>query len=437
MSDGPEIPGGQAGSGPGNPGGPPAPGWWQASDGNWYPPETHPDWVPPAAAPSEPVPAPQAQEQDPVPPPQADHPAPQADEPVPPPASAQPYPAPQPGQPYPAPQPGQPYPAPQAPQPYPGQPYPGAPVGAPVGYPQIPQSQGSSTNGMSIAALVLGIVPFIPIVGSILAIVFGGLARGQIAKSGGRQGGRGMALAGMILGVAWILGIVTLVGIGAFVANRSSNDFNKFIAGLPTDFPTGVGVSPTPSPCSTAVPPRGTSVSQATPPPMTIDPSKTYTATIVTSCGTIAMTLDTADSPNAVNSFVYLADKGFYDGLTFQRIVQDFAIQGGDPNGDGTGGPGYQVVDPVPSGVAYTPGTVAMANAGTVGGGGSQFFIVPDAPGVASAFQPDYSILGKVTSGLDTTVAALNNVNTVDNGQGEQSLPQPSVYIDSITIATS
>ncbi len=92
--------------------------------------------------------------------------------------------------------------------------------------------------------------------------------------------------------------------------------------------------------CTTTKPARGATVSQGTAPPMTVSQSKTYTATIVTSCGTVVVALDAKDSPNTVNSFVYLASKGFYDGLTFHRVAKDFAVQGGDPAGTGGGGPG-------------------------------------------------------------------------------------------------
>src|SRR5207302_7330101 len=99
--------------------------------------------------------------------------------------------------------------------------------------------------------------------------------------------------------------------------------------------------SPAAAACSTTKPAPGGTVSQSTPPPMTVSASKTYTATIVTSCGTMVASLDVKDSPNTVNEFVYLANKGFYNGLTFHRIVKDFAVQGSDPTGTGSGGPGF------------------------------------------------------------------------------------------------
>lgn len=193
--------------------------------------------------------------------------------------------------------------------------------------------------------------------------------------------------------------------------------------------------TPAAAACSTTKPARGATISQATPPPVTVSASKTYTATIVTSCGTITAALDVKDSPNTVNDFVYLANKGFYDGTTFHRIVKDFALQGGDPKGDGTGGPGYEVKDPIPAGIQYKKGVLAMANAGTTGGAGSQFFIVP-ADKAATSFRPLYAILGTVTTGLDV-VDKLNAVATTANSAGEQSQPVQPVYIDKITVAVT
>lgn len=253
-----------------------------------------------------------------------------------------------------------------------------------------------------------------------------------------------------------VLGIAVLVGLAFiayhFITNKSAPTNAATTGGTPT---ATASTSPTPAPsptptagaaggaaagagCSTAKPTEtATPVNQSSAPAMTISQAKTYVATVDTSCGAFTMTLDQKDTPNGVNSFVYLAGKGFYNGLTFHRIVNNFAIQGGDPKGDGTGGPGYQVTDKVPSGVSYSPGTVAFANAGTNGGAGSQFFVVPNAPNVASNYQPNYSILGHVTSGLDTTVANLNSAPTVANSQGEKSMPVPTVYIYSITISSS
>src|SRR4051794_1065200 len=127
---------------------------------------------------------------------------------------------------------------------------------------------------------------------------------------------------------------------------------------------------------------------------------KTYVAQVITSCGEFDITLDAKQAPRTGGSFKYLADKGFYDGLIFHRIVPDFVIQGGDPAGNGTGGPGYSVVEPPPKDLAYTRGVVAMAKTQSEAPGtsGSQFFVVT---GEDAQLPPEYALVGKVTKGLD------------------------------------
>ena len=116
---------------------------------------------------------------------------------------------------------------------------------------------------------------------------------------------------------------------------------------------------------------------------------------ITTTKGDIVFTLYYKDAPKTVSNFVYLAKGGFYDGLTFHRRVEGFVIQGGDPNGNGTGGPGYQFPDE-PVKYPYNRGIVAMANSGP-NTNGSQFFIMlADTP-----LPPNYSVFGMVTSGMD------------------------------------
>ena len=111
------------------------------------------------------------------------------------------------------------------------------------------------------------------------------------------------------------------------------------------------------------------------PPPMTIDVKKTYIATIDTNKGKITLELFAKDAPLTVNNFVFLAREGFYDGLTFHRVVADFMIQGGDPKGDGSGGPGYEFADETTDNPReFRAGSLAMANRGPRTNG-SQFFI--------------------------------------------------------------
>jgi cyclophilin family peptidyl-prolyl cis-trans isomerase len=131
-----------------------------------------------------------------------------------------------------------------------------------------------------------------------------------------------------------------------------------------------------------------------------LDPKKTYTATVKTNCGTFAFKLDVKQSPNATASIAFLADKKFYDGTIFHRIVPDFVIQGGDPTQQGSGGPGYSTVDKPPSNASYKKGVVAMAKTGDepAGTAGSQFYVVT---GADAGLPPDYAVVGKVSSGLD------------------------------------
>lgn len=135
----------------------------------------------------------------------------------------------------------------------------------------------------------------------------------------------------------------------------------------------------------------------SSPPPMTIDTSRHYTATIETEKGTIVLDLDPGLAPQTVNNFVFLAKQGFYDGLKWHRVVPDFVIQGGDPQGTGAGGPGYKFPDEPVTG-KYTEGCVAMANAGP-NTNGSQFFIcIADD---TQKLKPLYNLFGYVKSGMD------------------------------------
>ena len=170
------------------------------------------------------------------------------------------------------------------------------------------------------------------------------------------------------------------------------------------------------------------------PPPLTVDPSKTYVATVDTNQGSFQITLDPQVAPQTVNSFIYLASQGFYDGLPFHRVVKDFAIQGGDPKGDGSGDAGYSLPDePPPNG--YTKYSVAMANAGA-GTTGSQFFVVTSDEAAQTLMQQGgppykYSDLGKVTSGTET----IDKINELA-GPGDGP-PTKRVFINTITIAES
>jgi len=159
------------------------------------------------------------------------------------------------------------------------------------------------------------------------------------------------------------------------------------------------------------------------PPPMTIDPAKKYTATIDTSCGRITADLDPKGAPKTVNSFVFLANQKYFDGLTFHRVVKDFVIQGGDPKGTGSGGPGYEFQDELPQD-GYKIGSLAMANSGP-NTNGSQFFIVTGNQG--AQLPNKYSRFGMVTGGLDVA----QKLESFSTGDGPPSRP---LYMFSVTI---
>ncbi len=155
-----------------------------------------------------------------------------------------------------------------------------------------------------------------------------------------------------------------------------------------------------PAGCEAAEEPEPKGEGKLKKPKEQLDPAKTYVATVSTNCGDFEITLDAKRTPKTGGSFKSLADQGFFDGTTFHRIVSGFVIQGGDPKGDGTGGPGYSVVEAPPQDLLYEKGIVAMAKTGAEAAGtsGSQFFVVTAED---AGLPPDYALLGKVTSGQD------------------------------------
>ena len=153
-------------------------------------------------------------------------------------------------------------------------------------------------------------------------------------------------------------------------------------------------------------------------------------AEVETSCGSFEITLDTAAAPKTTASFVYLVEQGVYDNTAFHRIVPDFVVQGGDPRGDGTGGPGYFVDEPPRPATEYTRGVVAMAKtaAEPPGRSGSQFFVVVAAD---AGLPPDYAALGEVTRGLGV-VERISELG--DPASGQAGTPLAPVVIERITV---
>jgi cyclophilin family peptidyl-prolyl cis-trans isomerase len=183
---------------------------------------------------------------------------------------------------------------------------------------------------------------------------------------------------------------------------------------------------PTECPAADGSSPKTTKFSG--PPPMCIDPSKRYTATMVTNKGTMTIELDPSAAPKTVNNFVFLARYHYFDGVTFHRIIPGFVIQGGDPQGTGMGGPGYRFEDELPRPGRYEIGSLAMANAGP-NTNGSQFFIICGMSGMQ--LPPQYSLFGKVIDGLDV-VLELEKVGTPGAG-----VPKQRVFMESVTITES
>ena len=162
-------------------------------------------------------------------------------------------------------------------------------------------------------------------------------------------------------------------------------------------------------------------------PPMCIDPAKRYRAEMVTTKGTLSIALDPIGAPNTVNNFVFLARYHYFDGIVFHRVIPGFVLQGGDPTGTGTGGPGYRFDDELPKPGRYELGSLAMANAGS-NTNGSQFFVISGPQGMR--LPPQYSLFGKVVKGLDV-VAAIDAIGT-SSGK-----PTEAVTINSVTISES
>jgi cyclophilin family peptidyl-prolyl cis-trans isomerase len=197
----------------------------------------------------------------------------------------------------------------------------------------------------------------------------------------------------------------------------------------PTESTPAVPTTPAPSAegCEQAEPPAGDERT-ADKPKDDLDPGKTYSLVVATNCGDFTIALDTKAGPKAAASLVSLAKDKYFDGTVFHRIVPGFVIQGGDPTGTGTGGPGYSTVDAPPADASYPKYAVAMAKAGTEppGTAGSQFFVMTGDRGLP----PEYAIVGKVTDGTDVVdrIGALGDA-------AEQ--PTQTVVIEKVTVNES
>ncbi len=215
----------------------------------------------------------------------------------------------------------------------------------------------------------------------------------------------------------WIIlaafALVAIVVVGAILISRGGGDDDSTTTASGAEGCTKVA-APAPKNVSLKAPKQ------------TLQKGEEVTAVVKTSCGTFDIALDTTRAPKTANSFAYLAEEGVYDDLTFHRIVPEFVIQGGDPQGSGEGGPGYSVVEKPPANLAYTKGIVAMAKteAEPPGTSGSQFYVVT---GADAGLPPEYALVGKVSAGLDV-VERIGKLGTPTEK------PKQTILIESITI---
>jgi cyclophilin family peptidyl-prolyl cis-trans isomerase len=258
------------------------------------------------------------------------------------------------------------------------------------------------------------------------------LAKLAARRAAERRRKRRQRIVATAVGLFLVVGLVSGLGV-VFLTGGKANTSAK---PSPTATPTPT-VSPGSSVACGASVPEGAFVDKPNfkkAPPLTIDKSKMYTVTMKTSCGTIELELFPKEAPLAVNSFVFLAKKHFFDGLTFHRVVANFVIQGGDPKGTGEGGPGYTFKDELNNDLKYELGTLAMANSGP-DTNGSQFFIVAGPDG--TSLPKNYTIFGKVIKGLDVVqkIDALPTAGGADPKTQDKTLA--TAYISRVTIKVS
>ncbi len=167
-------------------------------------------------------------------------------------------------------------------------------------------------------------------------------------------------------------------------------------------------------------------------PTLKLDPARRYIVELRTNCGPIQIQLDVRRAPLTTSSFAYLVKSGFYNELTFHRVAAGFVIQGGDPNGDGSGGPGYKIVEPPPADTSYTLGTVAMAKTSSdpPGTSGSQFFIVTAA---SAPLPPQYALVGNVVGGF----AGVQRISKLPTDPPQDGAPRTPVVISRATLSSS
>lgn len=229
--------------------------------------------------------------------------------------------------------------------------------------------------------------------------------------------------------IAPLLAISAALQLGACGSSAPSSTAPTASKGLRTGAEAVKGVV---SRCAPVAAPTPRGAQRLPRPTRTLDPRRRYLVQMSTNCGTFEIRLAVKAAPRTTASFAYLVARGFYNGLTFHRVAAGFVIQGGDPNGDGSGGPGYSVVEPPPSETSYTRGTVAMAKTSTdpAGTSGSQFFIVT---AEQAPLPPQYALVGEVVAGM----ASVEAIDKLPTDPPQDGAPTRPVIIRSASLRAS
>lgn len=250
---------------------------------------------------------------------------------------------------------------------------------------------------------------------------------------------RGTAVALALAGLTPLLAACGATSTTVKTAEKTVSG-SEFTQTSPAAAQTTSAAAPPPATASVSVPgcrsvgaPPSRAGEQAPKPTTQLNPARSYTVRLVTNCGPIVIQLAIREAPKTASSFAELVRLGYYNGLTFHRVVPNFVIQGGDPNGNGTGGPSWQIVEPPPANLRYTKGVVAMAKGANApsGASGSQFFIVT---GANVGLPPVYALVGHVI-GSEKAVEAIAHVPTEAPPEGgPASRPRAPMVIERATL---
>ena len=229
----------------------------------------------------------------------------------------------------------------------------------------------------------------------------------DLAKQQQRKRTRKLATRAAIF-IAVVVGVALIISVSGGSDSTSTNDTTvDTTATAPVEGRAVTGETPCPAVDGSEA--RAATFENA--PSNCLDANKTYTAVVTTNKGEFSIVLDQNKAPLAANSFVTLARYKYFDNTQCHRAILDFVVQCGDPTATGSGGPGYSFADELPQAGEYKLGSIAMANSGP-NTNGSQFFIITGDQGIT--LPPSYTLFGQVTSGLDTTVPALNAASNPD-----------------------